>query len=237
MAQQSFDAVSSGQRRRKLTIALALIMASVVLAIGGSLYQKQKTAKTEAQSAASQEKPAEGKSASTGVVAATETPSTPEVAADTIAAVETTDGGAVKAEDGLAQKLAQKQQKKPKVASKKTDEIAEKLLTEKPSAAGMPTDAAAPGSLAAAVEPAIVAAPAKQEAPTLAEALLEANPTGAGAGAAPAPNNVTSPTGSAGQTPGGTTTPTPTTPVPEPSTWLMMLGGLGLLAASARRRT
>lgn len=230
MAQPESTAISSGLRRRKLTLLLALLLGSIAIGIGGSMYYQQQKAKAAALAAES------GKQAdqqgSTGTVAGDntalpDTSATPPLAENA--------GEAAKPEDTLAPKLAQKQQRKAKPAAKKTDDTAEQLLTSNPTAAGTPAgDAPAPGSLAAALEPGQVAAPAQTDAPSLANNLLEANPTAAGAGDAPAPNNTTAPAGTAGLPPGGGITPT--TPVPEPSTWLMMLGALGLLAAGMRRQ-
>lgn len=225
----------SSTRRRKLAILLALLMGLIATGIGGSMYYQQKKAKAAALAAASEEKSNESNpvsAASTGVVNTPETAGIPEEVAAPL------QGGAAETPANTEQKpVLGKRKSAAKVIAKKdskNDKIANSLLESAPTGAG-PSEAA-PGSLAAGAEPPVVASPQTETPPSLAETILEANPTGAGAGEAPVAQNTQAPTGTAGLPPGGGTQVLPTSPVPEPSTWLMMLGGLGLLAARMRRK-
>jgi hypothetical protein len=218
VAQQDFDASSDDQRRRKLIVFLLLLVASLAIGLGGSMYYKQQKAKAEAL--ASQEKLSQGKPEA-GLASGAESLNTPEVATPVVSS---TEEPAAPTEE----KPVLGQRKSKSVAAKKGDDVAAKLLANAPSAAG-PENNTLPGSLSAgAVEPGQVAAP-QTETPGLANKILEDNPTAAGTEAPVASNN-TAPT-STNLPQGGVTTA-----VPEASTWMMMLAGLGLLAVGVRRK-
>lgn len=219
MATQSLD---SSARRRKIALLLALLLACITIGIGGSMYYQQKKAKQAALAAASQENK-------------TETPAAPEVIAGT--ELPSTDtpvlGSGPEEQAKPEEKTAPVVKRKPRVAStKKTDNIAEQLLASGPTAAG-PQAPETPAVSLLDPTPGIVSPAPQGDAPSLLPDPVIDPPPGAGPGGdAPIANNVTPPAGTGGLTPGGN----PITPVPEPTTWLMMLGGLGLLAAAARRR-
>lgn len=218
----STNTTLSGQRRRRLALLLALLLACTAIAIGGSMYYQQKKAKAAALAAAQK---SEGNSSSaSGNLAAAPTSAginAPELI-DAALNLEAPSQSAPAS-------IAPRRKARPLADNKKKqdDKFAESVLAQAPAGAGelenLPPTGAGPQNIV----------PAAPQAPTLGPTIAQGPSDGPGTGEVPgtAPNPL--PTGT-----GGIVGPSTTiaSPVPEPSTWLMMAAGLGLLVSASRRR-
>ncbi|GAB2876914.1 hypothetical protein GCM10027046_00890 [Uliginosibacterium flavum] len=187
------------------------------------MYYQQKKAKAAALAAAQK---SEGSSSASGNLATAPTSagiSTPELIDDALNAEAPTQSAPAA--------IAPRRKARPLADNKKKqdDKFAESVLTQAPAGAG-PLDALPPTG--AGPQDIVPGAP---QAPTPGPTIAQGPSDGPGTGNIPgtAPNPI--PAGTGGIVGPGTTV-TPVTAVPEPSTWLMMAAGLGLLVSASRRR-
>lgn len=213
---------NSTQRRRKLAVLLALLLACTALAIGGSVYFQHKREKAAAQAQASNKTKTAGEEGlgNAGALTAPRTALTDE-------------GMAMGDEENKPGNTVQPPPKRRHTiqhGEKKTkgDRFAENVLTQQPTGAGNTGDTTADLGTQA-TPPAEVAGGTQTTPPSQGSGETATSPSTPDP-VAPNPTTPTITDGTSAQVP-------VVSSVPEPSSWALLLAGLGLLGFRLRRRS